>query len=218
MASAIVIKKHVKLPPRRSKKRKVTYLSSCQVCKSALNSAISAVSSCSHCSYSPHYRIFSQSITFDKLRTSKQIEQWGCKRAITAITLRPAIIEGCGKTDDRQHPYFRKISQLAPARCAYSNEYGMLSSSRWAIVCWLSWISMGNRASWNWSPATAPHRVRQASSSTWCWYGSNCLPMTFLPLKMGRRSRKNWTSRWNSSGMLCVLPSASPWGYQAFDW
>ena len=32
--------------------------------------------------------------SFDKLRKSKQIEQRECKGAITAITLRPAIIEG----------------------------------------------------------------------------------------------------------------------------
>ena len=61
MASAIVIKKLVKLPPRRSKKCKVTYLSSCRVCKSALNYAISAVPSRSH---SPHYRTFDQSMIF----------------------------------------------------------------------------------------------------------------------------------------------------------
>ena len=116
MASAIVIKKLVKLPPRRSKKHKVTYLSSCQACKPALNSAISAVPSRAHCSYSRHDHILTNKRSFDKLRTSKQIGQRERKGAITAITLRPAIIEGCGKTEDRQHPYFRKISQLAPHR------------------------------------------------------------------------------------------------------
>ena len=35
--------KLVKLPPRKSKKSKITYLSTCCVCKPAMNSAISAV-------------------------------------------------------------------------------------------------------------------------------------------------------------------------------
>ena len=51
-------------------------------------------------------------------RTSKQTEQRERIGAITAITLRPAIIQGCGKTEDRQHPYFRKISQPLPTPCA----------------------------------------------------------------------------------------------------
>ena len=51
MASAIVMKN---FPPIRSKKSKITYLSSCRVCKPALNSTISAVHSRSHCSYSLH--------------------------------------------------------------------------------------------------------------------------------------------------------------------
>ena len=51
------------------------------------------------------------------LRASKQTEQGERKGAITANTLRPAIIEGYGKTEDRQHPYFKKISQPLPAPC-----------------------------------------------------------------------------------------------------
>ena len=43
-----------------------------------------------------------------------QIEQRERKGAITANTLRPAIIEGCGKKEDRQHPYFRKFSRPLP--------------------------------------------------------------------------------------------------------
>ena len=43
MASATVAKNLVKLPPRRIKKSEITDLSSCRVCKPALNSAISAL-------------------------------------------------------------------------------------------------------------------------------------------------------------------------------
>ena len=50
----------VKLPPGRSKKSKLTYLSSCCVCKPVLNSAISAVPARSRCSYSPHGRTIDQ--------------------------------------------------------------------------------------------------------------------------------------------------------------
>ena len=42
---------YVKSPPRSNQN---TYISSCRVCKPALNFAISAVPSRSHCSYSPH--------------------------------------------------------------------------------------------------------------------------------------------------------------------
>ena len=95
MTSTNVTKKLVKLPPRRSKKSKITYLSSCCVCKPALNSAISAVSSCSRCSYSPHGR------TIDQLRDCsckrlKLTEQRERKGAITTNALRSAIIEVCG--------------------------------------------------------------------------------------------------------------------------
>ena len=54
-------------PPIRSKKSKITYLSSCRVCKPALNSTISAVPSRSHCSYSPHDRTFDQLTIFSHL-------------------------------------------------------------------------------------------------------------------------------------------------------
>ena len=64
MASATVIKQLVKLSPRRSKKSEITYLSSCRVCKPALNSAISAVPSLSHYSYSPHDRSIDQLTIF----------------------------------------------------------------------------------------------------------------------------------------------------------
>ena len=50
--------------------------------------------------------------------TSKQTEQRERKGAITAITLRPAITEECGKTDDCKHPFYRKFSQPLPAPCA----------------------------------------------------------------------------------------------------
>ena len=40
--------------------------------------------------------------------------------------LQPAIIVGCGKTEDQQHPYLRKFSQPLPASCAKSGEYGTL--------------------------------------------------------------------------------------------
>ena len=51
-------------------------------------------------------------------QTSKLTEQQERKGAITANTLRSEIIEVCGKTEDRQHPYFRIISQPLPAPCA----------------------------------------------------------------------------------------------------
>ena len=50
--------------------------------------------------------------------SKKKTEQRERKSAITANTLQSAIIEVCGKTEDRQHPYFRKISQPLPALCA----------------------------------------------------------------------------------------------------
>ena len=102
----------VKLPPRRRKKSVITYLSSCRVCKPALNSAILAVPSCSHCSYSLHDRTIDQLTIFSHTalyrQTSKQTEQQDRKGAIMANTLRSAIIEVCGKTEDCQHPFYRK--------------------------------------------------------------------------------------------------------------
>ena len=56
--------KLVKLPPRRSKKSETTYLSSCRVCKPALNSAILAVPLCSRGSYLPHDRTIDQLTIF----------------------------------------------------------------------------------------------------------------------------------------------------------
>ena len=73
---------YVKSPPRSNQN---TYLSSCRVCKPALNPAISAVPSRSHCSYSSKHL--------------KHAEQRECEGAITVITSRSAIIEGCGYTD-----------------------------------------------------------------------------------------------------------------------
>ena len=49
---------------------------------------------------------------------SKQTEKRERQGAITANTLRLAIIDVYGKTEDRQHPYFKKISQPLPAPCA----------------------------------------------------------------------------------------------------
>ena len=71
MTSANVTEKLVKLPPRRSKKSEITYLSSCRVCKPALNSAISAVPLRSYCSYSPHDRTFDQLVIFSLARAQR---------------------------------------------------------------------------------------------------------------------------------------------------
>ena len=53
-------------PPPRSNQNQITYLSSCCVCKPALNSAISAVPSRSHCSYSLHDRTIDQITIFSR--------------------------------------------------------------------------------------------------------------------------------------------------------
>ena len=50
-------------------------------------------------------------------QTSKQTERRERKGAMTANTLRLAIIEVCGKTEDCQHPFHRKFSQPLPAMC-----------------------------------------------------------------------------------------------------
>ena len=82
--------KLLKLPPRRSKKSEITYLSSCRVCKPALNSTISAVPLCSHCSYSPHDRTIDQLTIFSHAellrQMSKQAEQREREGAIMVIT------------------------------------------------------------------------------------------------------------------------------------
>ena len=104
---------YVKSPPK-SNQDQITYLSSCRVCKPALNSAISAVPSRSHCSYSPHDRTIDQLTIFSHAdcvgKTSKHAEQWECKGAITVIALRSAIIEGCSFTDVWHHPFYRKFN------------------------------------------------------------------------------------------------------------
>ena len=110
---------YVKSPPRSNQN---TYISSCRVCKPALNSAISAVPSRSHCSYSPHDRTIDQLTIFSCVdcccKRLKHSEQWECEGAITVITLQSAIIEGCGYADVWQHPFYRKFSQALTARCA----------------------------------------------------------------------------------------------------
>ena len=104
--------KLVKLPPRRCKKSKIIYLSSCWVCKPTLNSAISAVPSCSHCPYSPHDRTIEQLTIFPhaglQLQTSKLTEQRERKGAITVCN-----IEVCFQCCERKNlPIHQVLSQL----------------------------------------------------------------------------------------------------------
>ena len=85
-ASANVMKNLVKLPPRRSMRSEITYLSSCRVCKPALNSTISAVTSRSHCSYSLHDRTIDQiKILVHAFCCGKHVEQ---RERISAIMAR----------------------------------------------------------------------------------------------------------------------------------
>ena len=109
---------YVKSPPRSNQH---TYLSSCRVCKPALNSAISAVPSRSHCPYLPHDCIIDQLTIFSCAdccsKRLKHAEQQECEGTITVITLWSSIIEGCGYADVWQHPFYRKFSQTLPAQC-----------------------------------------------------------------------------------------------------
>ena len=107
------------LPSELTKTKSHTFPLAVSANHAAPNSAISAVHLLFIFAAWSYYWPINNLFTCGSLwQTSKHAEQRECEGAITVITLRSAIIEGCGYTDVWQHPSYRKFSQPLPARCA----------------------------------------------------------------------------------------------------